>query len=110
MILLFTLFSCRDAKTARFTVYNKSSSKIDSLYFSPSETITRRYLVLEPGEKQKYNLSLANQSSDGAYGIDFRKDGEYVSEKFGYFSNGGAQEKYTVVEIMDDTIIYRPKF
>ena len=96
--------------TARFVVYNKSSSKVDSLYFMPSDSRTRGYLNLEPGEEQRYNLSMAGQSIDGAYGIIFKKGDENVSKVFGYFSNGAAMEKYTVVEIMDDTLIFKPKY
>lgn len=76
----------------------------------PSDTNSRHYLNLERGEEQRYNLSMAGQSTDGAYGIMFKKGGENVATIFGYFSNGAAMEKFTVVEIMDDTLIFKPKY
>ena len=110
LIVLFAIASCQDVGTARFIVKNKSNSKVDSLYFMPSDTNSRHYLNLERGEEQRYNLSMAGQSTDGAYGIMFKKGGENVATIFGYFSNGAAMEKFTVVEIMDDTLIFKPKY
>ena len=110
LITLFAIVSCQDVDTAKFIVKNKSGSKVDSLYFMPSDTNSRHYLNLEPGEEQRYNLSMAGQSTDGAYGIMFKKGDENVTKVFGYFSNGAAIEKYTVVEIMDDTLILKPKY
>ena len=97
-------------RTAKFVVYNKSSSKVDSLYFMPSESNTRHYLNLEAGEEQRYNLSMAAQSTDGAYSIIFKKGVKNVSKVFTYFSNGTAMEKYTEVEILDDTLLFKPKY
>ncbi len=109
-MVLFALASCQDWGTARFIVKNKSSSNIDSLYFLPGDTNSRHYLKLEPGEEQRYNLSMAGLRTDGAYGINFKKGKEYISTVFGYYSNGAAIEKHTVIEIMDDTIIFKPKY
>jgi hypothetical protein len=110
LIMFFTLVSCQDVGTAKFIVKNKSSSKIDSLYFMPCAPNSRHYLNLNPGEEQLYNLSMTGQTTDGAYGIIFRMGNEKVSKVFGYFSNGAAMEKHTVVEIMDDTLIFKPKY
>lgn len=109
-MLFISLVSCQDVGTARFIVKNKSSSDIDSLYFMPSDNKDRLYLKLKAGEEQRYNLSMAGQSTDGAYGIRFKKGDENVSHVFGYFSNRAAMEKYTVVEILDDTLIFKPKY
>ena len=76
----------------------------------PSDNSLKHYLNLEPGEEQRYNLSMAGQSTDGAYGIIFKKGDESVSKVFGYFSNGAAMEKYTIVEIMNDTLTFKPKY
>jgi len=53
---------------------------------------------------------MAGQNTDGAYGISFRKDNKNVAHVFGYFSDGAAMEKYTIVEITDDTLIFKPKY
>jgi hypothetical protein len=110
LIIIFALVSCQDVGTAKFIVKNTSSSEIDSLYFMPSDNEKRNYLKLKAGEQQHYSLSMAGQSTDGAYGIRFNKGDENVSQVFGYFSNGAVMEKYTEVEIMDDTLIFKPKY
>ena len=76
----------------------------------PSENEKRHYLKLKVGEEQRYNLSMGGQSTDGAYGIMFKKGHENISQVFGYFSNGAVLEKYTEIEIMDDTLIFKPKY
>lgn len=110
VFFLFPLLSCQDMGTARFVVYNKSRVRIDSLFFAPSDSVSRHYLNLSPGEVKRYNLSMKGLKTDGAYGIKFRKGSETVSHGFGYFSNGAAMEDYTVVEIWDDTVIIKPKY
>ncbi len=110
LIMAFSLLSCQDTGTARFIVKNKSSSLIDSLFFRPSDTISRQYIKLEPGEEQKYNLPMTGLRTDGAYSINFRKRLEKISQVFGYFSNGMSMEKYTEIEIMEDTILFTPEY
>jgi len=102
--------SCHDMGKARFIVYNKSNSKIDSLYFMPSNIKTRHFLSLKPGEEVWYKLSMDEQGTDGAYGIMFKQRDKQVSKVFGYFSNGVSLEKFTEVEIMDDTLLFRQKY
>jgi hypothetical protein len=67
---------------ARFIVYNKSNSKIDSLYFMPSNIKTRHFLSLKPGEEVRYKLSMDEQGSDGAYGIMFKQRDKFTLCKF----------------------------
>jgi hypothetical protein len=50
------------------------------------------------------------QGIDGAYGIMFKQRDKQVSKVFGYFSNGVSLEKFTEVEIMDDTLLFRQKY
>ena len=109
-VLVIFLFSCQDTGTARFIVQNHSVSKIDSLYFMPDEVGSRHYLSLQPGEEQRYDLSMAGQSTDGAYGIVFKKGDKKINTVFGYFSNGAAMEKHTIVEIKDDTLLFKPSY
>jgi len=41
---------------------------------------------------------------DGAYGLFYKQNNEWKRRTFGYFSNGYAPEKITLIKLLPDTV------
>ena len=108
MILLLSLNSCYLIKEngIQFTIENKSDFLIENVKFSTSEKLTiMEFDKIEPNQSVADFLSMKNNKHDGSYTLEFtRSNGIKESRGFGYYTNGGALDRWVEFEIQNDTI------
>ena len=108
IILLLTFNSCYLLKEngIEFTIENKSDFPIESVKFSTSEKLAVIVFDrIEPNQSVADFLSMKNNKHDGSYTLEFtRSNGIKESRGFGYYTNGGALDRWVKFEIQNDTI------
>ena len=108
IILLLSLNSCYLLKKngIEFTIENKSDFPIESVKFSTSEKLAVIVFDrIEPNQSVAEFLTMKNNKHDGSYTLEFtRSNGIKESRGFGYYTNGGALDRWVEFEIQNDTI------
>ena len=108
IILLLTFNSCYLLKEngIEFTIENKSDFPIESVKFSTSEKLAVIVFDrIEPNQSVAEFLTMKNNKHDGSYTLEFtRSNGIKESRGFGYYTNGGALDRWVEFEIQNDTI------
>lgn len=107
--LIALISSCEKKETiANFEIENRTKNTIDSLRIVPSGYESDYYISLSPREIKKYDCNMTDiADSDGAYKIDYKFDTSYfVSDTFGYYTNGYQIEEKMIITFEADTIIY----
>ena len=108
IILLLSLNSCYLLKKngIEFTIENKSDFPIENVKFSTSEKLTiMEFDKIEPNQSIAEFLSMKNNKHDGSYTLEFtRSNGIKESQRFGYYTNGGALDRWVEFKIQNDTI------
>jgi hypothetical protein len=96
--------SCKNVRVAKFRITNLNPTLVDSLYFEPSNNSDRIFITLNPNDTKDYVLDMRAIHTDGAYGLLYKQNNEWKKRMFGYFANGFASEKITLVKILPDTV------
>ena len=109
-LLIFTLISCQmvgKENGVNFSIENKSDHPIENVRFTTSEYLHElKFEIINPNEKVSDFLNLEENRNDGSYVIEFTRKGENkVTKGFGYYTNGGALEKWAKFQIKNDTVI-----
>jgi len=112
-VLILTLNSCNligKGNGIKFTIENKSDLPIENVRFTTSENLAElKFDKIEPHENVSDFLTMKDNKSDGSYVLEFtRVNGKKESQGYGYYTNGGALDKWIEFEIKNDTIT--PKF
>ncbi len=111
IILLFIFNSCYLLKEngIEFTIENKSNFPIENVKFSTSEKLTiMEFDKIEPNQNIADFLSMKHNKNDGSYTLEFtRSNGIKESKSFGYYTNGGALDRWVKFEIQNDTITHK---
>ena len=106
--LILTLNSCYlfKEKGIEFTIENKSDSIIENVKFTTSENLTvMEFDKIEPNQSVEDFLSMKYNKSDGSYVLKFtRANGKMESQGYGYYTNGGALDRWVEFEIKNDTV------
>ena len=98
------IFSCNNVRVAKFRITNLNPTLVDSLYFEPSNQSDRIFITLNPNDTKEYILDMRAVHTNGAYGLLYKQNNEWKKRMFGYFSNGYASEKITLVKLLPDTV------
>ncbi|MGZ5511474.1 MAG: hypothetical protein ACXWFC_13535 [Nitrososphaeraceae archaeon] len=90
-----------------FSIENKSDHPVENVRFTTSEYLHElKFKIINPNEKVSGFLNMEQNRSDGSYVIEFTGKGEKkVAKGFGYYTNGGALEKWAKFQIKNDTVI-----
>lgn len=106
--LILVITSCEKETIGHFEIENRTKNTIDSLRIVPNGYESDFYISISPGEIKKYDCNMTDiADTDGDYKLDYKFDtSNFVSETFGYYTNGyQIEEKITIIfEI--DSIIY----
>ena len=108
-ILVLTFYSCQlieKGNDIEVAIENASDAPIENVRFSTSENLAEiTFDKIEPNESVSDILSMKDHKSDGSYTLEFtRSNGKRESKKFGYYSNGGALDKWITLKVQNDTI------
>jgi len=98
------IVSCNNVRVAKFRITNLNTTQVDSLYFEPSNKSDRIFISLYPNDTKEYILDMRAIHIDGAYGLFYKQNNEWKRRTFGYFSNGYAPEKITLIKLLPDTV------
>ena len=109
-LLIFTLISCQmvgKEHGVNFSIENKSDHPIENVRFTTSEHLHElKFEIINPNEEVSDFLNMEENRNDGSYVIEFTRRGENkVTKGFGYYTNGGALEKWAKFQIKKDTVI-----
>ena len=109
-LLIFTLISCQmvgKENGVNFSIENKSDHPIENVRFTTSEYLHElKFEIINPNEKVSDFLNMEENRNDGCYVIEFTRKGENkVTKGLGYYTNGGALEKWAKFQIKNDTVI-----
>ena len=107
-ILILTLSSCHligKGNGIKFKIENNSDLTITNIKFYTSEKLTiAEYDKIEPNEKISDFLSMKKNKSDGEYILEFtRKNGKKEKSNGGYYTNGGAMDRWIEFNVKSDT-------
>jgi hypothetical protein len=106
--LVFFIVSCEKETIGHFEIENHTKNTIDSLRIVPSGYESDYYISISPGEIKKYNCNMTDiADADGEYRLDYKFDtSNFVSETFGYYTNGYQIEEKIIIIFEMDSIIY----
>lgn len=108
-ILILTLNSCQfigKGKGIEFTIENKSDFQIENVKFSTSENLAEfKFDNIKPNENVSSFLTMKDNKNDGNYVLEFTRNGKKVTRGYGYYTNGGALDKWVEFKIQNDTVI-----
>lgn len=109
IIILSLLTSCKETK-ARFEISNASGVVLDSVSIKAStQSAAHAFVKMKPGERVSFWLSMEGiPQADGNYSLSYKPADKknFVTNHFGYFSNGIPAEKITKIIIERDTVIF----
>ena len=107
LILAFNSCYLVKENKIQFTIENKSDFIIKNVSFTTSEKLTfMKFKKIEPNESVDGFLSMKNNKTDGSYILEFtRSNGIKESRSFGYYSNGKATYRESVVLEIKDKIV-----
>lgn len=107
-ILILTLNSCHligKGNGIEFTIENKSDFPIENVRFSTSENLAElKFDKIKPNRDISEFLTMKNNKSDGNYVLEFTQNGKKKTQGYGYYTNGGALDKWVEFEIKNDTV------
>ena len=112
IILVLTFNSCHligKGSGIKFDIKNASDDVIKNIIFTTSENLSViKFEKIESDQNVSDYLSMADNKEDGSYLLEFTTvNGEVVSKKFGYYTNGGSLNSLVEFEIKNDTIIHK---
>jgi hypothetical protein len=107
--IILTLSSCHfigKGSGIEFTIENKSDFPIENVRFTTSENLAElKFDRIEPNENVSDFLTMKENQSDGSYVLEFtRMNGKKETQGYGYYTNGGALDKWVEFEVKNDTI------
>ncbi|WP_321516158.1 hypothetical protein [Marinifilum fragile] len=104
--------SCENKTIAKFEITNRTNDRIDSLRIVPNGYECKHYISLLPRETKKYDCDMTNIAKvDGDYQIDYKfESSDFISETFGYYTNGYPIEKLNKIEIKTNTLLFDAEF
>ncbi len=107
-ILILTLNSCHligKGNGIEISIENKSNFPIEKVRFSTSENLSElKFDKIEPNENISNFLTMKDNKSDGSYILEFTLNGKKETQNYGYYTNGGALEKWVEFKIKNDTV------
>lgn len=107
-ILILTLNSCNligKGNGIELTIENKSDFPIENVRFTTSENLAElKFDKIEPNEIVSDFLTMKDNKSDGSYVLEFTRNGKKVTQGYGYYTNGGALDKWVEFKIENDTV------
>ena len=107
-ILILTLNSCHligKGNGIVFTIENKSDFPIENIRFTTSENLAElKFDSIEPNGNVSDFLTMKDNKSDGSYVLEFTRNGKKITQGYGYYTNGGALDKWVEFEIENDTV------
>ena len=110
-ILILTLNSCNligKGNGIEFSIENKSDFPIENVRFTTSENLTElKFDKIEPNENVSDFLTMKDNKSDGSYMLEFTRNGKKLTQDYGYYTNGGALDKWVEFEIENDTVNHK---
>ncbi|GAB1855380.1 hypothetical protein MHTCC0001_02140 [Flavobacteriaceae bacterium MHTCC 0001] len=109
LFLLLSLHSCFLFKEngINFQIKNSSNLSLKSIKFYTSEKLEIiEFDKIEPQGIVSGFLSMKNNKSDGCYIIEYiASDNSKKTVKSGYYTNGGALDRWVNYEIKTDTLL-----
>ena len=107
-LLVFLIVSCEKETIGHFEIENRTKNTIDSLRIVPSGYESDYYISISPGEIKKYDCIMTDiADADGEYKLDYKFDtSNFVSETFGYYTNGYQIEEKIIIIFQTDSILY----
>ena len=109
--LILILNSCIPFKEngIDFEIENNSDSAIEHVKFTTSENLTfMEFDKIEPNKSVGDFLSMKNNKSDGSYVLEFtRPNGKKELLVYGYYTNGGALDRWVEYEIKNDIVTWK---
>ena len=110
-ILILTLNSCNligKGNGIEFSIENKSDFPIENVRVTTSENLTElKFDKIKPNENLSDFLTMKDNKSDGSYVLVFTRNGKKVTKGYGYYTNGGALDKWVEFEIENDTVNHK---
>lgn len=110
-ILILTLNSCNligKGNGIEFSIENKSDFPIENVRFTTSENLTElKFDKIKPNENLSDFLTMKDNKSDGSYVLVFTRNGKKITKGYGYYTNGGALDKWVEFEIENDTVNHK---
>ena len=107
-ILILTLNSCHligKGNGIEFTIENKSDFPIENVRFTTSENLAElKFDKIEPNANVSDFLNMKDNKIDGSYVLEFTRNGKKETQGYGYYTNGGALDKWVEFEIENDTV------
>ena len=112
IVLTLTLSSCYligRGNGIDFEIKNNSDSPITNVKFYTTEKLKiAEFDRIEPNEKVSDFLTMKNNQSDGAYVLEFtRSNGKKENSGGGYYTNGGALDRWVEFSIESDTTLVK---
>lgn len=106
--LTILITSCEKETIGKFEIENQTNNMIDSLRIVPNGYESDYYISISPGEIKKYDCNMTDiGDADGEYKLDYKFDtSSFVSEIFGYYTNGYQIEEKIIIIIKTDSLIY----
>jgi hypothetical protein len=107
-LLVFLIVSCEKETIGHFEIENRTKNTIDSLRIVPSGYESDYYISISPEEIKRYDCNMTDiADADGEYKLDYKFDtSNFVSETFGYYTNGYQIEKKIIIIFETDSILY----
>jgi len=111
-ILLLTSNSCHligRGNGIDFEIKNNSELPITNVKFYTTEKLKIvEFDKIEPNERVSDFLSMTYNKSDGAYVLEYtRSDGKKENYRDGYYTNGGALDRWVKFNIESDTALVK---
>jgi len=106
--LVFLIVSCEKETIGHFEIENRSNNTIDSLRIVPSGYESDYYISISSGEIKYYDCNMTDiADADGEYKLGYKFDtSNFVSETFGYYTNGYQIEEKIITIFESDSILY----
>lgn len=107
LIIIFSIgvVSCNFSPTMNFELNNQSQNNISKVQISA--TGSKEIETIEFGNDRilKYELDMSGiPKTDGAYKIEFERDGKSEYKSFGYYTNGYPINNKYIIDILDNEV------
>lgn len=101
-ILLFGFLSCNISPRMNFEVINRTQDQISNIKIKASGSSNIETIEFDENDMIRFELSMVDiPKTDGAYEIEFLRNGQIEKKKFGYYTNGYPINEKFIIEIYD---------
>jgi len=102
---LIGIISCGISPTMNFEVINHSKENISNIQITATGSSEIETIEFNNDNKLDYELDMSDvPKTDGAYMIEFIRDGEIENKTFGYYTNGYPVNSKYIIDITDNEI------